>query len=46
MNQRGHIIALPPSIDNVTPVIYVASSDAKKIIDFATSSTVPGRPRA
>jgi hypothetical protein len=36
----------PPSIERVSPVIKEASSDARKAILFATSSTVPARPNA
>jgi len=34
----------PPSINSVCPVIYVASSDAKKATAAAISSEVPARP--
>ncbi|KZS17946.1 Uncharacterized protein APZ42_015968 [Daphnia magna] len=36
----------PPSTGSVTPVMNEASSEARNAIALATSSAVPGRPRA
>lgn len=37
---------IPPSTWNSSPVVKEALSEAKKAIALATSSAVPGRPRA
>ena len=47
MFHRGHIAPLPPSTGKFTPVINeLLDSSARNIIASATSSTVPGRPKA
>ena len=43
---RGHMACLPPSTGKEIPVENEASSEAKNAIAFATSSGLPGRPRA
>lgn len=44
---RGHMAPLPPSTGKFTPVIKeLLDSSARNSIAWATSSTVPGRPKA
>jgi hypothetical protein len=46
IDYRGHIWALPPSTESVTPVVNDESSLAKNAIALATSSVVPTLPKA
>ena len=42
----GHMTLRPPSTQSVCPVMKEASSEARKAMGRATSSTSPGRPSA